>query len=178
MTWTMDGGFIVRFPSAHAPDAIPLRLLSFSRLGVSRPGVAGTPISVFFEANDWRVNAVRGENFHHNAAQDTYPPEGVRKIRGRRARSPTSKGIYPVRDPLRRRRVRRETEKEGGTGSLGGCAQVSSANAFSPLSEMLSVADNGVPTIGEGESGRGWAVSTLDLVRELSNDRLLCSLKG
>lgn len=74
--------------------------------------MAGTLISVFFGANDWRLNAVRGENFHHNAAQDTYPPEGVCKIRERRARGPTSKGIYSVRPDTMPEGSKRDRERE------------------------------------------------------------------
>lgn len=55
---------------------------------------------------------MRGENFHHNAAQDTYPPEGVCKIRERRARGPTSKGIYSVRPDTMPEGSKRDRERE------------------------------------------------------------------
>lgn len=102
------------------------------------------------------------------------------KIRGRRARGPMSKGIY-----LARPRYDAGGYKKRGTnpGSrwLRSLAWVSSANAFSPLSKCLRCSQRRTTTFlpnYEGELDRGWAVSTLDLIREPLNDRLLYLAKG
>lgn len=90
-----------------------------------------------FLRGEWLAGECRARREFPSQCRSRYIPERVCKIRWRRARGLTSKGIYPVwydAGGYEERQRKRERKMKLG---LDSCARVSSANAFSPLSECL-----------------------------------------